>query len=80
MDHKKSDLIFLSKKVFNFYVQDPTNKDDKYLRIRIRKLLEELKKDGLDKKKFLQTIKNLKNSDIVVNFYVKENLKKNSFF
>ena len=80
LEHKKSDLIFLSKKVFNFYVQDPTNEDNKYLRIRIRKLLEELKKDGLDERKFLQTIKNLKNSDIVVNFYVKQNLKKNSHF
>ena len=50
----------------------PTNEDNKYLRIRIRKLLEELKKDGLDKRKFLQTIKNLKNSDIVVSFYVKK--------
>ncbi|MEK9894080.1 MAG: hypothetical protein VW454_03905, partial [Pelagibacteraceae bacterium] len=40
LDQKKSDLIFLTKKVFNFYIQDPTNKDDKYLRIRVRKLLE----------------------------------------
>ena len=67
--------------MFNFYVQDPTNEDNKYLRIRIRKLLEELKKDGLDKRKFLQTIKNLKNSDIVVSFYVKAKFKKKlSFF
>ena len=57
MDQKKSDLIFISKKVFNFYVQDPTNKDEKYQRIRIRKLLEELKKDGLDKRKFLKQLK-----------------------
>ena len=80
LDQKKSDLIFLTKKVFNFYIQDPTNKDDKYLRIRVRKLLEELKKDGLDETKFLRTIKNLKNSDYVVSFYVKENLKKNTNF
>ena len=80
LDQKKSDLIFLTKKVFNFYIQDPTNKDDKYLRIRVRKLLEELKKDGLDETKLLRTIKNLKNSDYVVSFYVKENLKKNTNF
>ena len=66
--------------MFNFYIQDPTNKDDKYLRIRVRKLLEELKKDGLDETKLLRTIKNLKNSDYVVSFYVKENLKKNTNF
>ena len=78
--HRKSELIFISKTVFNFYIQDPTNRDDKYLRIRVRKLLEELKINGLDRKKFLQTIKNLKNSDNVISFYVKENLKNNSYF
>ena len=77
---KKSDLIFLSKKVFNFYVKDPTNKDEKYQRVRIRKLLKELEKDGLDKKKIFQTLKNLKHSNDVVNFYVDKNVYKNTFF
>ena len=77
---KKEDLIYLSKKVFDFYVQDPSNKEDKYLRIKIRKLIEELKKSGLDKGKLLKTIKNLKSSNNVVDFYVKENLTKNTFF
>ena len=80
LNQKKKDLIFLSKKVFNFYVQDPTNNEEKYQRIRVRKLLEELKKDGLDKEKILQTIKNLKYSNEVVNFYVKDNLYNNTFF
>ena len=43
-------------------------------------MIEELQKNGLDKNKFLKTIQNLKNSDSVVNFYVTENLKKNTFF
>jgi len=77
---KKDDLIYLSKKVFNFYVKDPTNLDEKFQRIRVRKLIEELKKNGLDKKKFLKTIQNLKLSNNIVNFYVKENLKRNTFF
>ena len=80
LNQKKEDLIFLSKYVFNFYVDDPTNKDDKYLRIRVRKLIEDLKKNGLEKKKFIKTIKNLKYSNNVVDFYVIENLKKNTFF
>ena len=80
INQKKEDLIYLSKKVFDFYIQDPSNKDDKYLRIKIRKLIEELKKGGLDKDKFLKTIRNLKSSNNVVNFYVKENLSKNTFF
>jgi len=80
LDQKKKDLEFVSKKVFNFYVQDPTNEDEKYQRVIIRKLIEELQKKGLDKKKFFKTIQNLKSSNNVVNFYVKENLIKNTFF
>ena len=37
------------------------------------------KKNGLDKKKLLNTIKNLKNSNAVVNFYVIKNIKENFF-
>ena len=79
LDQKKEDLVFLSKNVFNFYIQDPTNNDEKYQRIKIRKLIKELQKNGLDKNKFFKTIKNLKYSNKVVNFYVSENLKKNTF-
>ena len=78
IDHNKKDLVFLSKNVFNFYFQDPSNEDLKFQRIKIRKLILELKKNGLDKNKFLRTINNLKYSNEIVNFYVKENLKKNT--
>ena len=80
LDFQKRDLIFLSKKVFNFYVKDPTNEDNSYKRIRIRKLMSELQKDGLDKQKFLKTINNLKNSNTLIKFYVKKNIEKNSFY
>ena len=80
LDHGKDELIYISKNVFNFYVEDPTNKNDKYQRIKVRNLIYELKKNGLDNKKFYKTIKNLKYSNNVVNFYVSENLKKNTSF
>jgi len=80
LNENKESLIFLSKKVFNFYVKDPSNEDQKFQRIRIRKLIHTLQNNGLDKKKFLQTIRNLKYSNIAANYYVNENLKKNSFF
>ncbi len=78
LDFKKEDLIFLSKNVFNFYVNDPSNDNEKFQRIMIRKLIKKLKDEGLNKKKFIQTMKNLKHSDNTINFYVKENLKKNA--
>ena len=80
LDQKKEDLVFLSEKVFNFYVKDPSNYDEKYQRIKIRKLIWDLQKSGLDKNKFSKTIKNLKYSNSIVNFYVKKNLQKNTFF
>tara|TARA_Y200000002_G_scaffold128354_1_gene105812 strand:- start:257 stop:1285 length:1029 start_codon:yes stop_codon:yes gene_type:complete len=80
INEKKEDLVFIAKHVFNFYVKDPSNDDEKYQRIKIRKLIEELEKKGLDKKKFGKTIKNLKHSNNVVNYYVDQNLKKNTFF
>ena len=77
---KKKDLLFTSKYVFDFYVKDPTNLDEKFQRIKIRKLIEELQKNGLDKKKFMKTIENLKNSSSIVDYYTIKNLKKNTFF
>ena len=80
LDLKKEDLIFVAKHVFDYYIKDPSNIDDKFQRTRIRKLLLELENEGLDKRKFMNTIDNLKYSEKVIKFYVNENLRKNSFF
>ena len=80
INEKKEDLRFISKKVFNFYINDPSNEDEKYLRTQVRKIIEELEKKGFDRKKLDTTVKNLKHSNDVVNYYVNENLKKNTFF
>ena len=80
LDEKKNDLEFISKKVFNFYIKDPYNYDEKFQRIKVRKLIEGLKLNGLDQKKFNNTLKNLRYSDETVKFYVNKNLHENSFF
>jgi len=80
LNENKESLVFLSKKVFNFYVKDPSNEDENFQRIRIRKLIHELQNNGLDKKKFFKTIKNLKYSNNIANYYVNKNLKNNSSF
>ena len=80
LNFEKKDLIYLTKNVFKKYVSDPSNKDDKFKRVRIRKLTKNLQTEGFDKKKFFLTIKNLKDSNETINFYVKQNLKDNSFF
>ena len=78
INFEKRDLVFISKFVFNFYVDDPSNKDIKFGRIKIRNLIHQLKTLGLDKKKFQLTIENLKRSDQTIKFYVEKNKSINS--
>ena len=76
----KKDLIYISNYIFGFYVEDPSNKDDKFKRVRVRGLLKELETEGLDKDKFLLTINNLKHANNAIKFYTKKNLEQNVFF
>ena len=80
LDLEKNDLLHISKEVFNFFIKDPSNNNEDYKRTRIRNLLQSLEKEGLDKKKFRLTIKNLKSSDKSIKFYVDKNLNCNSVF
>ena len=80
MNLEKKDLIYISREVFNFFIKDPSNLNEKFKRTRIRNLLHSLEKEGLDKKKIKLTINNLKDSDESIKFYVDRNLKKNVIF
>ena len=80
LEFQKKDLIFISSFVFNFFIKDPSNEKMKYLRTRIRKLIDQLQKDGFDKRKLFLTLKNLKSSDDAIIFYVENNKKHNTFF
>ena len=74
----KKDLLKINKKTFGFFVDDPTNNDDKFLRSRIRKLLINLDKEGLKFNKFYLTLKNLSKSNQVIEFFVEKNVVENS--
>ncbi len=75
---QKSELIFTSKKVFNFYFEDPSNENDIFKRVRIRKFISKLNEEGLDLKKMHLTLKNLSDSNNTINFYVENNISKNA--
>ena len=77
---EKKDLLFISKSIFNFHVDDPSNHDVKFNRIKIRNLIKGFNDFGLDKKKFQLTIENLKKSDQSIKFYIEKNKKENSVF
>ena len=80
INFKKSDLIKITTKIFNFYLEDPSNKNTFFKRIRIRSLIANLKKEGLDENKLKLTLKNLTNSNYTVNYFVKENINLNTVF
>ena len=77
---EKKDLIYIATKVFNFFIKDPSNINEEFKRTRIRNLLQSLEKEGLDKKKLILTINNLKDSDKSIKFYLNKNLKENAIF
>ena len=77
---EKKDLEYIALKVFNFFINDPSNINENFKRIRIRNLINALEKEGLDKKKFILTINNLRDSDQSITFYVKKNLELNTTF
>ena len=77
---EKKELIYLSNKVFNFFIKDPSNLNENFKRIRVRNLMKNFKKEGFDNKKLKLTIKNLKDSNQSINFYVKKNISQNTKF
>jgi len=74
----KINLEYITKKVFKNYVEDPSNKNDKFKRVKIRNFIKNLKSEGLDKDKFNLTIKNLRFANESIKYSVKKNIKDNS--
>jgi tRNA(Ile)-lysidine synthase len=80
INSRKDELIYITKKVFNFFISDPSNLNENYKRIKIRNLMKKLEEDGLDSKKFKLTINNLQDSNRTIEFYVRTNIEKNSSY
>ncbi len=73
----KNDLVYLSNHVFGSYVNDPSNENDKFKRVKVRNFIKQLGSEGLDKNKLLLTVRNLKLANENIKYYVEKNLKKN---
>ena len=80
IDIEKKHLQSLSLKVYKKYIEDPSNQNKDFKRIRIRKLLRDLEIEGLDKKKLQLTINNLKDTYKSVIFYTNKNIKENCVY
>jgi len=77
---KKKDLKYVTINYFKTYIQDPSNKDEKFLRVRIRKYRKDMEKEGLDTRKIIKTINNLVSADEALKFYKKKALGKYVYF
>ena len=78
---KKKDLQYVTLKYFKTYIEDPSNDDNKYLRIRIRKYRNKMETEGLNSDKVIKTINNLLSADKALKFYKNKALYKHvSFF
>ena len=69
LDFKKIELIKISKIVFGKYYKDPSNKNTKYLRTRIRNLKEILETSGINYDQVIKSIKNLASSKDTLDQY-----------
>ena len=75
LNERKKELIKISKKVFGTYVIDPSNKDTKFLRVKIRRLLPILKKYGIEEKQIAKSINNLQSTSNTMRYYYEEIFK-----
>ena len=77
---KKVDLKYVTLKNFKTYIQDPSNNDEKFLRVRIRKYRKDMEKEGLDTSKIIKTVNNLLSANIALDFYKNKALYKHVSF
>ena len=76
LDFKKIQLIKISKVIFGKYYTDPTNKNNKYLRTRIRNLQSSLEKSGINYDQVVKSIRNLASSRDTLDQYFNNIYKK----
>ena len=77
---EKKDLKYVTLNYFKTYIKDPSNKDEKFLRVRIRKYRKNMEKEGLDTRKIIKTVDNLVSANQALNFYKNIALYKHASF
>ena len=75
LDVKKIFLTKISKIIFGKYFKDPSNKNLKYLRTRVRNLRKPLEKSGIEYEQIIKSINNLAKSKDTLEVYLKNIFK-----
>jgi len=76
LNFSKLDLIYITKKIYRSWIEDPSNVNDKFLRVRIRKFQNKLKKEGFNTSRIIKTINNLNYAKKSLDFYILKSEKK----
>ena len=76
LDVKKKFLIKISKNIFGKYIKDPSNKNLKYLRTKVRALKRPLEKSGIKYDQIFKSIQNLSLSKITLDEYLNKIFKR----
>ena len=77
---EKKDLKYVTLSFFKTYIKDPSNKNEKFLRVRVRKYRDNMEKEGLDTKKIIKTVNNLVSANQALSFYKNKALHKHASF
>jgi len=77
---KKKDLRYVTLNYFKTYIKDPSNKNEKFLRVRVRKYKKDMEREGLDTRKIVKTVNNLLSANQALNFYKNKALHKHTSF
>ena len=75
LSEKKTDLIIIAKAFFKKIFKDPSNDNQKYLRSKIRKLIKQFDKSGINKDRIISSINNLASTRDTLNSYMLKTLK-----
>ena len=77
---KKTDLKCVTLNYFKTYIQDPSNENEKFLRVRIRKYRKSMETEGLNTSNVIKTINNLLLANKALDYYKNKALYKHVSF
>ncbi len=80
LNFSKKELTYVTHNSFKFYVHDSSNDMDKFQRVRLRRLISDLKDQGLNFDKLKITLRNLTSTNKAINKLVDQNISKNVLF
>ena len=75
LDIKKFFLIRISKIIFGNYIKDPSNKNQRYLRTKVRRLKKPLEKSGVEYEQIFKSISNLSESKKSLDKFLKQEFR-----